>query len=493
MSSSTMTTPSSEHSYPSFDGPWMPRTTAEWYAMRQLAPAQQTFGAHPAAAARRPPSHHPPAQRSDRSSVAARRASPHRARISKVGSSGNAGMPVGLNMMSPSTPLKRRTTTAGTTSTRTRSSMAPPSTQHPQHSVQAARYPVPPAQARLIWGPMREEDPWASLAASRPITWHAASNVSSSQPASSNLDASSYLAPQMDPWNMAGPAHAWAPRGNHEPPTPSLYPASETTSPILPYSPSISNLGLNDLDLTQIYDATALDLGAPAYDGLPTTWLAGPPPKTDPMMLDPVSSTMALTQPILDPSHHHHHHHHHSALNPSNLSYLATPSSPEMGSFLPIQRPEVDTRSQVPELPPSSSLSSEDDSDDKELVGMGLYDDVPSRAALSKGRLGNGTGRATGKGLKLEETWAPPSSASAASSRTEAATSVPNTSRAAVAPVIADGMVIAPNALLDPTAMGLDRSFFLDDGDLLDTSRHFSIDGLYPALEQPSNHLFNYI
>ncbi|KAI9882235.1 MAG: hypothetical protein M1823_006021 [Watsoniomyces obsoletus] len=505
MSSNTIiTTPSSEHSYPTpFDGgPWMPRTTAEWYAMRQLAPAQ-SFGAHPAAVARRPPSYHQPAQRSDRNSLSARRASPHRARVSKVGSS-NVGMPTGLNM-SPSTPLKRRTTTAGTTSTRTRSSMGPPA-QHPQHLVHqipSTRYPVPPSQAGLVWSSISDESPWANMA-SRPITWHAASNASSfNQPATSNLDpSSSYLAPQMDPWNLAGPAHTWAHR-SHEPPTPSLYPASETTSPILPYSPSISNLGLNDLDLTQIYDPNALDLGAPAYDAwaTTTTWLAGP--KTDVMMLDPVSATtttnMALTQPSRDA----HSHQHHQPLHPSNLSYLATPSSPEMGSFLPIQRPEVDTQSQVPELPLSSSPSSSSSSEDeKELVGIGLYNDVTSRAAVMKGGHSGGLGsmgRATGKGLKLEETWVPPStpkSSSSSSSRTEppsSSSSVPTTRRS-VAPVTSDGMVIAPN-LLDATSMGLESSFLLDDGDLLvDAGRHYSMDGFYPAVDHSTNnHLFNYI
>ncbi len=96
------------------------------------------------------------------------------------------------------------------------------------------------------------------------------------------------------------------------------------------------------------------------------------------------------------------------------------PPTPE--NFLPIQHPE-------PTFPAEDAIPyhplSEPDSDGEELIGMGLYD-APEvlktsssnpeldnyRSLMMTGFLGTGYRKleATGKGLKLEETWEPPPS-----------------------------------------------------------------------------------
>ncbi|CZT40987.1 uncharacterized protein RSE6_00665 [Rhynchosporium secalis] len=94
---------------------------------------------------------------------------------------------------------------------------------------------------------------------------------------------------------------------------------------------------------------------------------------------------------------------------------------PTPDNFLPIQHPE-------PSFPAEDSIPyhplSEPESEGEELIGMGLYDapDVKStssnpeldnyRALMMTGFLGTSYGKveASGKGLKLEETWNPPPS-----------------------------------------------------------------------------------
>ena len=90
------------------------------------------------------------------------------------------------------------------------------------------------------------------------------------------------------------------------------------------------------------------------------------------------------------------------------------PPTPE--NFLPIQHPE-------PSFPAEESIPYHplsDDDDGEELIGMGLYDSPePAKAPSSDPHLDNyrslmmshllRAAEPTGKGLKLEETWTPPS------------------------------------------------------------------------------------
>lgn len=95
-----------------------------------------------------------------------------------------------------------------------------------------------------------------------------------------------------------------------------------------------------------------------------------------------------------------------------SLSAFPTYTTPPTPDFLPIQHPsdmwQGYMHGSVPPIPRKPS---------KELVGMGLYDDIPDRGSFSlesafDGHFGDVISHAqlerTGKGLKLEETWQPP-------------------------------------------------------------------------------------
>ena len=88
----------------------------------------------------------------------------------------------------------------------------------------------------------------------------------------------------------------------------------------------------------------------------------------------------------------------------NNLTTYAAPTSP---SFLPIQIPsEGFCDAQIASKPPISVKKS------AELVGMGLYDDKNGSMFASLDAVGDGASGlrdSLGKGLKLEETWEPPS------------------------------------------------------------------------------------
>lgn len=89
---------------------------------------------------------------------------------------------------------------------------------------------------------------------------------------------------------------------------------------------------------------------------------------------------------------------------PNNITTCAAPTSP---SFLPIQVPSDGfCDAQVASKPPISIKKS------AELVGMGLYDDKNGSMFASLDTVGDGASGlrdSLGKGLKLEETWEPPS------------------------------------------------------------------------------------
>lgn len=89
---------------------------------------------------------------------------------------------------------------------------------------------------------------------------------------------------------------------------------------------------------------------------------------------------------------------------PNNFTTYAAPTSP---SFLPIQIPsEGICDAQAASKPPISVKKS------AELVGMGLYDDKNGSMFASLDTVGDGASGlrdSLGKGLKLEETWEPPS------------------------------------------------------------------------------------
>ena len=415
---------------------------------------------------------------------------------------------------SPNLPLTRRTTTAGTTSLRSRGSTAAsyaPHLSHPSHRLRIGHQtPTGPTQAVRSDG-----DGWGTTVASRPITWHFSSTDANGQPPSW---------PQSNPYPPGqAPLNGWfmstapqpAPLAStrqgslvraNEPPTPSLYPASEATSPTsMPYSPSLSNLGLNDLDLTQIYDPTTLDVGMSMCDGLPATWL--PTTSKFDFSVPDHSSALRLTPSgVMNVGHLSAA----DATSSSSLQYAPWASSPDWANVLPTQHPD-------PVVTTTTTASTEDlagprsrDDDEKELVGMGLYDDVPSAAPMVSsalrrpiGRFGdmrlatnipnpanmfdrpgpadtaitdptNFDPRRTGKGLKLEETWAPPpplppstittTTTTAAEVLSTSSTSHPNSM--SVPPI--------PANVLDPRST-MQRSFLLDDEDLLDANPSFSL------------------
>lgn len=80
----------------------------------------------------------------------------------------------------------------------------------------------------------------------------------------------------------------------------------------------------------------------------------------------------------------------------SNLDDYPVPQTPD---FLPIQYPADDL--EISNLPRITKQKS------KELVGMGLYDNIESHDHAPN-HLSSLNGESMGKGLKLEETWQPP-------------------------------------------------------------------------------------
>ena len=89
-----------------------------------------------------------------------------------------------------------------------------------------------------------------------------------------------------------------------------------------------------------------------------------------------------------------------------NYTFYGASTSP---SFLPIQYPPVFPQADSAAAPPPRTTKK-----NKELVGMGLYDDKNGSMFAPLDQIGSGTlglGDSLGKGLKLEETWKPPGEA----------------------------------------------------------------------------------
>lgn len=192
----------------------------------------------------------------------------------------------------------------------------------------------------------------------------------------------------------------------NEPSTPSMYSCSDAISPFIPTSPLTNPFDLNEQEIINLYGSDSAQPGGLAYPELSLQYVMSTKPETAQMAVQPTSHPSWAT-PVFEP------------LWPelSQAPFPASTISSTANVVVPTQPPGLST----------DGTGSEDDhglaapnADGKELLGMGLYDDVlPTSCRAGRGFLGLpnsklmgrdlSTQPATGKGLKLEETWAPPS------------------------------------------------------------------------------------
>lgn len=431
------------------------------------------------------PPHRRPGRRTDPASTVSARTPTRGMRVGKLASAGS----------SPKTSLKRRTSSSTTTATTTgssgpvrwRSSLA-----HPHRSISK---PMPRSSREVGRGPHAAE------IQSRPLTWHPSSHPQqiSTVPSWDPYRSSSGEAMAMwsQPWSLDGTIQ-WK-----EPSTPSLYPASETTSPVIPCSPPTSTLDLLDVDLYSLYDPNTMDSCPTTYPGLSVNGVSQPPPKLSLSIPDVPSSTGLLDSDFL------------SMYDPSTLSSsfpfsTSATTLPEPTSFLPIQLPEHESEQRWSTNPsPEEELPSHQgeqndgggNGSEGELVGMGLYDDVvPSRVDVIQPpdlsrltlrsravELDQARRRRPGKGLKLEERWEPPETKEQEQEQEPASEPIhggdgnkvmtgplqdPTTSPAWLDPDIFTSIAPATTTAAAMTMAKTAGSFLLDDTDPLD-DRHY--------------------
>jgi hypothetical protein len=251
------------------------------------------------------------------------------------------------------------------------------------------------------------------------------------------------------------------------PATPSLYPASEGISPILPMSPLQQSLDLSDPQMLDLGDIEPwYQFGDELSYGTHNTqepqkikqnpatcdmWTNAPLPTCPPQGWPEMSST--------------------------DTSTMITPH-PTSSYSLPIQHPEPALFEQA-EAPINAdaepSKSTRDEASGGELVAMGLYDAPEESKMQSQSLLASSLSLTTpmnpastgvGRGLKLEETWSPATENMPTGDLEDGDGEIVDFESDQLGQMAPLGV---PAAIFDPTTSDMaNRSFFLDDNTTFD-------------------------
>ncbi|KAI9678608.1 MAG: hypothetical protein M1817_005665 [Caeruleum heppii] len=233
----------------------------------------------------------------------------------------------------------------------------------------------------------------------RPLSWHPSQRLHDSQP----VPAIPSLPPQTDSarWSWMSSNAYSAFNGS---PAPSLYPCSDSFSPVIPMSPL--NGPFDDSEQFSLPNSH-LDLLSHAEEGFEGPWLAGQEEPKLGALYGGYGTSIEEDLPSNDP-------------RAQWSCYAPVPddisSAPLFSDdFLPIQHPEP-VKTTDPQRPFSSSQPQPEKG---ELIGMGLYD-APEREPTPDPELqlyrqqlhglfgaSASTNAVAGRGLKLEETWTP--------------------------------------------------------------------------------------
>jgi hypothetical protein len=299
-----------------------------------------------------------------------------------------------------------------------------------------------------------------TLGTHRPTTWHhpewqahGAAPMNMLHPDAAGLG----LWTNLDRIALQGPA------------TPSLYPASEGISPILPVSPLQQSLDLSDPQMLDLGDIEPWyqfgdDLSYGAHNTQEPQKINQNPATRDMWTnsLQPLPTCPPQAWP---------------EMSSTDTSSLITPH-PTSSYFLPIQHPEpvlIEQPEALIQADVEPSIPTREETGGGELVAMGLYDSpeqskMPSQSllasSLSLATPMNATSTSVGKGLKLEETWSPDTEDMPSGDLEDGEGEIVDFEADQLGQMAPLGV---PAATFDPTNSDMaNRSFFLDDNTTFD-------------------------
>ncbi|KAI9846990.1 MAG: hypothetical protein M1837_003346 [Sclerophora amabilis] len=286
----------------------------------------------------------------------------------------------------------------------------------------------------------------------RPTSWHPSSRFVEGVPAPERMDPAQYRSTM-----FAGSIEPYSYPSSNEVPMPAWNPYSEDFS--ASFSPSSPTDPFDSYQPT-LFESYNFDLPATTFpDYTPWSHLNRGPSYVDDRCVPSEHLAAELQSGHLS-------HLGHWPCPPSSTIPMPQSMAPVTDSFLPIQHPDPYYGN---DETPAPLRSNESKGNGKELVGMGLYDDLEQKstadfqlARYKSQMLSSLPGHAppafeesAGKGLKLEETWKPPPPPAADAQKDETYSSEGSEADS-------EGIEILQQNHSQPM---IETSFFFDDGD----------------------------